>query len=84
VRGFQCFSNDAEHAIRVAQYVVIPEAQQPVTARGKPRIATLVASATGVLTAIGFDDQVQIEADEVDNERANGLLAPELRPVQLA
>ena len=61
----------------VAQDIVIPESQNPITACYKPRVARRVARILRVLSAIDLDDQAMLTADKIDRVGADRLLAHE-------
>jgi hypothetical protein len=61
------------------QNFVVPESCDRETLRLKPRVARGVRSTFGVLGAVAFDDDAMFETDEIDDEVADGNLAPPLR-----
>jgi len=70
-------ANGFDHAVGVAQHVVVPEAQNPIALRLKPHRAFSVTSdLIGVLAAVHFDDESRGETDEVGNVGAEGHLPP--------
>ena len=60
------------------QNFVVPEPRDRETLRSKPCVAGGVRSTFGVLGAVAFDDDAMFEADKIDDEVADGNLAPPL------
>ena len=71
-----------QHTAAVAQHVVIPKTKNPVALRLEPSIAINVARILGVLSAIDFDDDAPLVADEVDDEAADQRLSPEAEAIE--
>ena len=57
---------------------MVPEPQDSESLAGQPAVAECVGLALQMLTAVDFDGYSALEADEVDDIRADGFLAPEL------
>src|SRR5262245_14765912 len=63
----------------MGQYIVVPEPQHAIAFRLQPACALLVVlSLLRMLAAIHFDYHAALETNEVHDEFANRLLAPEL------
>lgn len=70
-----------KHTHGVAKHIVVPESQNPIAPRHKPRIARRIARTSGMLSAIDFNDQTTLAADKVNGVRADRLLANEFPAV---
>jgi len=84
VRGTKCFRDCVKHAFGIAQYVVVPEAQQAIAAFAQPRIAIRIAFCRSMLASISFNNEACLQTNEVRNISANRLLAAELGAFQLS
>ena len=62
-----------------AQNLVVPESRDREALRLEPSVARGVAPVIDVLRAIAFDDELAVEADEVDNEVAERNLSAPFR-----
>jgi hypothetical protein len=72
-----------QHRIDVAQHVVIPEAQHPISgAHQKACPARIRVDGQGVLSAIELDDEPTIMTDEIHNEGRKWMLAPEFEATE--
>jgi hypothetical protein len=69
--------NRLKHGFGVLQNLVIPETQDMEAAVLQPRIAHPVIGAPVVLSAIGFDGHTRAAMREIDDIRADGVLAAE-------
>ena len=74
--------NYFQHAVAIAQCVMIPETKHPITFRLKPSIAFDVARVLGMLSAINLDDETMVMTQEVDDEVADQSLSPETQPIE--
>jgi hypothetical protein len=83
--GPQCCDDLFQHTIDVFEYVVIPEAEHEISGcfecLGAPGIGVC---ANGVLSAVNFDNEVRIGAEEVDNVSGDRHLALEFPTVESA
>ena len=80
----QRVANGKNHPIRIGEHVIIPEAQDSITARFEPARARRVADLVlGVLPSVDFDDEAGLGTEKVRNIRANRLLAPKPCTVEL-
>ena len=74
--------NYAQHAFDIGQNIIVPEAQNSVTARiekvGSQPIGVCLLIQS-MLPAIQFDDEAKLMASEVRVVRPNRCLAPEMR-----
>ena len=62
-----------------SKHFVVPEPEHTITLCAQELSAVIIPALLHVvLTAIQLDDQAHIEADKINDVRANGLLAPEL------
>jgi hypothetical protein len=66
----------------VSQYVVVPEAHYSESLSRQPGIACLVGQRFVVLSTVRFNDDTSTEMHEIDDVRANRLLAPEFHAAQ--
>jgi hypothetical protein len=84
-RGYQAVLPDGfKHAIRVLDHLAVPEAKHCESLLAQVLIPNSIHFPAGcVLPAIHFDDQFPLEAGEVDDVSADGLLAPELQAGEL-
>ena len=71
-----------QHAVEIAEYLVVPEADDLETLRFKKNRAFSVGLRT-MLPAVDLHDQSRVEAEEVGDEAINGNLPPELRATEL-
>jgi hypothetical protein len=67
-----------QHPFGIAENLMVPEPQDSESLAGQPAVAGGVGLALQMLTAVEFDDDSALEADEVVDSRADGFLAPEL------
>jgi hypothetical protein len=74
--------NDRQHAVAIAQHVVVPEAHHPVALARQERVACGILGTVRVLPAINLDDKAFVAADEINNEGTDRLLADELEAAQ--
>ena len=80
-------SDCARYACRIAKDVNISESQNAVALGLKPLGATVVVPnllLVAVLIAVDLDDQLRLRAKEVDDVRADDLLATELEALDAA
>lgn len=75
--------NDLKHAVQIAQNFVIPEPNDPIALRFEERGSTSIVRAFGVLTAVYFNDQLSLPAQEVADEWADGDLTREFEAFEL-
>jgi hypothetical protein len=73
--------NNVQDAIRILQNVIIPEAQHAITGPAKPFVTKSISVAS-VLSAIDFDDQPALVADEISDEATHRDLPSEFLSVQ--
>jgi len=71
-----------QYTVAIAQHVVIPKTKNSITFRSKPPIAFDITRVLGVLSAIDFDDDAPLVADEVDDEAADQRLSPEAEAIE--
>ncbi len=70
-------ANGLDHAVGVAQHVVVPKAQNPITLRFEPHGSFgIMSDSIGVLAAVHFDDESRSETDEVGNVGTERRLPP--------
>ena len=77
----QRLDDHRQHAVHVAQHVVVPEADYPVAAGFEPVGAQ--RTVLGMLPAIDLDDQLRLRTEEVDDIGTDRLLATEPGSVDL-
>src|SRR5215831_11807698 len=76
--------NPLPHAVHVLHDLVVPKADYLKSLRLQPHGSSLTISCgRRVLSAIEFDHQLQLEADEIDNISADWRLPPELGAADL-
>jgi hypothetical protein len=85
VRGtVQHFEDSQKHSLRILQNVMIPEADDPETARRQISIAPQIRRAFAVLTAVGLNDKPLLERNEINNPRTDRHLPAEFHVCQLS
>lgn len=77
--GCHSFRNFAKHSVSAFQYVVVPEAHHLIAFATEPIVAPTISSTIRMLATINFDDELLLEADEIDNVRTDGGLPLELQ-----
>ena len=70
-------NNHFQHAVAIAQHVVIPEAEHAIAFRREPSVAFGITRVLGVLPAIDFDDEALVMADKINRKTADRCLPPE-------
>ena len=80
---FQCVQDRQQDAFAVHEDVVVPKPQYPITLTAEICITMRIACAFRMLPAINFDNERPFAANEVDYERADGLLRTNLCPLSL-
>ena len=75
-------SDRLQHAVEIAQHLVVPEADDAKACGFQKRRSRRVGF-DAVLPAIDFHDQRCLEAQQVGDEVINGNLPPELRATEL-
>ena len=71
------------NALDVAQHIIVPEPQHRESQRFQPRGARIIPrDGVQVLRAIDFDDQLPLEAHEIDDVIPDRLLAPEFQATE--
>jgi len=73
-----------ENSCRVAQHIIVPEAQDAVFVIEKPFVADHVTRIVRVLASIHLNDKTALTADQINNEGADRLLSDELVTVEPA
>ena len=63
--------------------IVVPESEDAIALAGEPLRPRHVAFGIGVLSAIELDDELCLRAIEIHHERADWLLTPEAKTVEL-
>jgi len=70
--AFQRVAYDLWDTIDILHYVVVPETKNQITHRlQNPRSALIIMSTNGMLTAVEFDNEMCISAEEIDDETVN-------------
>jgi len=78
VNFFQNLQNNIEHRLSFVEYLVVPEAQHPISLLFDSMVATLIiVAAFLVLSAIKFYHQLRFKAREIRNIAAERYLTPE-------
>ena len=72
-----------ENPVQILNDIVVPDADHPITEGTQPAVAPLVFAAFRVLTAVEFDNQTPLAANEVDVISIDGLLADEFEAAKL-
>jgi hypothetical protein len=83
-RAVQGQGDRLQHAIDVAQDVVVPEPQNAIAVLCEPPIAHGIARVCCMLSAVDLDHQVLFATDEIDNVGPDRLLPDELVAAQAA
>jgi hypothetical protein len=73
----QLLQNHLLHALDIRKDVGVPKPDDAPAALFEPRRAPVIVCIVGVLPAISFNDQATFEADEIDDERSEAMLAAE-------
>jgi hypothetical protein len=73
---------DFQYAGHVAQDIVVPEAQHSIVVIFEPFVANRVARIVGMLSAINFNNETTLAADQVDRIGSDRLLADELVTIE--
>ncbi len=83
--GGQFLANAFSYAFVVLHDLVVPETDDAVAERFERGGALLVVfHSIGMLAAVDLDDQLLLQAEEIDDVRADGLLAAEFVACELA
>ena len=69
-------------AVGIGENVIVPESNDATAAILQPSRAVLIVLIFVVLPTVCFDAELMFEADEIQNEWAERVLAPELVAVQ--
>jgi hypothetical protein len=75
---FQYAQDRFSHTGCIAQNLIIPEPQHTPTALREPCGPSLIIFAVGMLASVRLDDQPVLDADEVEDEAAFGVLTANL------
>jgi hypothetical protein len=78
----QFLSNAHEHAIKIAEYFIVPKPDDSIAIRLDASVPRSLVH-RGVLPTINFNDEPAFMAHEIYNVRADVLLPPELEPFEL-
>jgi len=73
----QSFRNHFQHTVHVAHDVIVPEPQNSIVMVVEPLSARLITDVFRMLSAIHFDDQTLLAANEINNVSADWLLSDE-------
>jgi hypothetical protein len=73
--GFERSQDSLDHAIGIAENIVVPEPEHFPALTLEPNRSACVRCVVGVLTTIDFDRQLVLGAGEVDNEVAQRMLS---------
>jgi hypothetical protein len=85
VRGFNRATDAFQHCFRFGQDFMVPETQHAESHRFETGASpVIVLPLFSVLSAIGLDNQLSIETDEIHNVRRYDHLTPELVSRQTA
>jgi hypothetical protein len=84
-RLYQRPPDDLADYVQLATDFIVPKSQHTVAVRLQPaRSRRVFLYPVRVLTAVDFDDQLALEADEVDNISPEDVLSPKFVAVELA
>jgi hypothetical protein len=75
--GFERSQNSLDHAIGIAENIVVPKPEHSPTLDLEPSRPGCVCCVLGMLTTIDFDYQLVLGTGEVDDEIAHRMLSPE-------
>jgi hypothetical protein len=86
VRGSlrECRGDRFENSRHIAEHIIVPEPQDPVSVIDKPFVPDHVARIVRMLTSVHFDDETSFAADQINNVWADRLLPDELVTVEAA
>jgi len=83
--GAKRVRNRFNTSIGLFQNLVVPETHNPESASIQKSCARFIfLTLFGMLAAVDFNDQSSVDASEVDNERTNRVLPPELEAIERA
>ena len=74
----QSVGNCLRYPFDVPHHVIVPVAQDAIVMIAKPLVTNGVAFARRVLSAVDFNNQALLPADQIDDVRTNGFLTHEL------
>jgi hypothetical protein len=75
--------NRIQHSGCIGHHFIVPEPHDPVAELRQIAVSSLVpADIDGMLPAIQLNDQLCRRTEEINDERTDRLLAPELQPAQ--
>ena len=81
----KCGKDEFHDPVGVLKDIVVPEPNDAVALALEPTGAPCVAlKLSSVLTAIDFDDELALKADEIDDEPSDGRLATEKASAEFA
>jgi len=66
------------------QHLIVPQSHNPKARMSQSPIASFISGRIHVLTAIYLDHQLDFQANEIKDEIAKRMLAPEFMTVELA
>jgi hypothetical protein len=78
----QSFGNCLQYSVDVLYHVIVPEAQDAIAMIAKPLIANGIAFTGRVLSAVDFNDQALLPADQIDNIGTDGFLTYEFHSAE--
>ena len=73
----QSITDGRENTLGLLQHLVVPEAEDCVAFALQPGSSPRV-SFSSVLPTVDFDDELPVEADEIDDVRTDRVLPPDL------
>ena len=83
-RSAERIEDGIEHAFAVFDDVDVPEAQHAIAMLAEPDVSRcVVVLPFGMLSAIDFDHEVALQADEIDDVGTDGMLAPKAVAAEL-
>jgi hypothetical protein len=74
---------DVAEDIIIAEDIIVPNPNCPISKIAQHRIALTVRRAIGVLPAVDFNDDTLLAANKIREKRANRLLAHEFEAAEL-
>ena len=79
----QRLTNGLDHAFEIVRHVIVHETNDAEALGSEPGVAALVAHVVDVVCcAIKLDDEFALDADEIDDEPADGVLAADFQSVE--
>ncbi len=83
--NFKCVPNDLQNAIDIPGHIIVPESKHQITHCFQNfRSLFVVARANSMLSAVEFDNEMRISAEEIDDETIKRKLPTKFPSAQAA